>query len=304
MRKKIVTMVVAVAMAFSVQTGVFAETGDLGANWEYDTFGANISINIENEETAQSYKLQDYFVFYTETFCSGLNGKQGTRALEVKAYEGSASSGIGNVQFKDKEDDVWKDISLYNTSVSFSNDVDRCFRLQFVKNGIYTVRNYFIASDKTAGVSSKIRYFIVDNGKLTVTRVAPNPKNYVEETTKLKNEETTTLKKSQVQLGTVSVKSAVRKKSAKKVKITLKKTLKGADGYIVCFYKTKGNAKKNKKVFVKRIYTKNKKVFTVSNKYLKKQKKLYVRIRGYKVVNKKMIYSKKWSAIKKVKKKK
>ncbi len=97
-----------------------------------------------------------------------------------------------------------------------------------------------------------------------------------------------------------------RKKSAKKIKVRLKK-VKRAKGYQVAVYKTKKKAKKNKKPLVKK-YTKKLKV-TLKSKKIKKKKKLYVRARAY-VLNKKgkKVFGKwskiKVSKIKKAKKKK
>lgn len=93
-------------------------------------------------------------------------------------------------------------------------------------------------------------------------------------------------------------KVSVKKKSSKKIKISLKK-LKGAVGYQVAIYKTKKNAKKNKKALVKKIVKKRK--FTIKSKKLKNKKKLFVRARAYVFdANGKKNYGK-WSKIKKVK---
>jgi hypothetical protein len=294
MRKKILAVIFAVAMAVSAQTSAVFAAGDLGANWEdFSDLGANIAMYTETENQAKPFELGDYFEFSTDTYCSGAKNTQGTRALDVKAFTGSDEKGIGAVEYKDGG--VWKDISGYNTKISFANDVNRYFRIQFTKNGIYTVQNYSIPTDKKVGLRCKIRYIIIDNGTLTVTQNVPEAKDY---TDKDATEEAGVKK---ITVGKVTVKSAVKKKSAKKVKITLKSKVKNADGYVVCFYKKKADAKKNKKVLVKRIYTKNDVKFTISNKHLKKQKKLFVRIRGYKIVNKSWKYSKKWSAVKTVK---
>lgn len=101
--------------------------------------------------------------------------------------------------------------------------------------------------------------------------------------------------------GRVKVKTAKKKKSSAKVKITLKKAVKAADGYKVWFYKTKKNAKKNKKVLAKITYKKNKKTFTVKNKKLKNKKTLYVCVKAYVKINDKTYYSKKRSVVKRVK---
>lgn len=91
-----------------------------------------------------------------------------------------------------------------------------------------------------------------------------------------------------------------KKKSAKKVKLSLKK-VKGAKGYQIAIYKTKKNAKKNKKAIVKKFVKKLK--VTIKSKKLKNKKKLFVRARAYKLNGKKKVYGS-WSKIKRVKIKK
>lgn len=296
MRKKFLAVILTATMSLSMAVGVSAANGGDGVNWgEIGNLGANITIQIEKESTPKSYKLGDFFEFYTDTYCDNAKGIQGKRTMEVKAYTGSDQKGVGLVEYKDGG--VWKDISGYNTQISFKNDTDRYFHVKFIKNGTYSIRSYFIANDKSMAVSSKTRYVIVNDETLTITREAPE----VETTTGQTEESTVAQPNNMKPLGKAKVKSAVKKKSAKKVKITLKAPLKNANGYIVCFYKTKKEAKKNGKPFVKRIYKKNKATFAVSHKLLRKQKKLFVRIRAYQVVDKKMVVSEKWSAVKSVK---
>ena len=92
-------------------------------------------------------------------------------------------------------------------------------------------------------------------------------------------------------------KIAKRKKSAKKMKITLKK-VKGAKGYQVAVYKTKKNAKKNKKALIKKYIKKVK--YTIKSKKFKNKKTLYVKARAYKLDGKKKVFGA-WSKIKKSK---
>ncbi|MCR5834934.1 MAG: hypothetical protein K6G88_00315 [Lachnospiraceae bacterium] len=99
--------------------------------------------------------------------------------------------------------------------------------------------------------------------------------------------------------GKASVKSVTKKSNSKKIKITLKKKLTVAEGYDIRIYSKKSNAKKNKKAIVS-ITVKNKKSFTVSNSKLKNKKSLYIRMRGYKTISGKKVYSSKWSDIKKI----
>lgn len=87
------------------------------------------------------------------------------------------------------------------------------------------------------------------------------------------------------------------KKSAKKIKVTLKK-LNRVSGYQIAIYKSKKNAKKNKKAIVKRYtITLNTKI---KSKKFAKIKKLYVRARAYAIITGK-VYFGRWSAIKKAK---
>lgn len=94
----------------------------------------------------------------------------------------------------------------------------------------------------------------------------------------------------------VKVKSASKKKVSAKVKISLKK-VKGAKKYKVQV----STSKKFKKVLVKKTVKKAR--FTIKSRKLKNKKKLYVRAKAVKVVNKK-VYTGKWSKAKKVKIKK
>lgn len=94
----------------------------------------------------------------------------------------------------------------------------------------------------------------------------------------------------------VKVKSASKEKVSAKVKISLKK-VKGAKKYKVQV----STSKKFKKVLVKKTVKKAK--FTIKSRKLKNKKKLYVRAKAVKVVNKK-VYTGKWSKAKRVKIKK
>lgn len=97
--------------------------------------------------------------------------------------------------------------------------------------------------------------------------------------------------------GKVTVKKVVKKKSAKKARVTLKKVV-GAAGYQIAVYKTKKNAKKNKKALVKK-YT-NKLTYTIKSKKLKNKKIVYVRARAYALNGRAKIFGA-WSGIKKSK---
>lgn len=93
-------------------------------------------------------------------------------------------------------------------------------------------------------------------------------------------------------------KVTAKKKSAKKVKLLLKK-ISGAKGYQIAVYKTRKNAKNNKKAIVRKFVKKVN--ITVKSKKLKNKKKLFVRARAYVLdASGKKLYGK-WSNVKKVK---
>lgn len=149
-------------------------------------------------------------------------------------------------------------------------------------------------------------YYFEDGVSVNALTIGSLACDYVpEETTVPKDVETTTVnaavsttvdkgnKTDNVTVVKPVVKSAVKKKSAAKVKITLKK-VKGIKKYKVQISRTK----KFKKILVKK--TVKKATFTIKNKKLKKQKKLYVRVMAYRIVGKKMYHSK-WSKARRVK---
>ena len=308
MRKKLLTLLLAMTLVLTAQTSVFAAGESKGEEWVDFNPGVNIALYFSpKEEVEQTYTLGDFYEFTSDTYCSSAKGTKGKRNLEVKALNGSDSKGIQSVEYMDGE--TWKDISGFNASIILANDVDRAFRIVFVKDGSYSIRQTFASDDGKIRLTTKVRYAIVKNGTILITRTAPEiptteETTGAEQTTVPATTKAVTKKSFLKTCPVVKVKSAAKKKSSKKIKITLKKAVKQADGYIVCIYKKKTNAKKNKKVYVKNIITGKKVSFQVAHKYLRKQKKLYVRVCAYKVINNKIVVSKKWSAVKKVKIKK
>ncbi len=99
----------------------------------------------------------------------------------------------------------------------------------------------------------------------------------------------------------VRIKSAVKKRSSKKIKIKLKKKVKAANGYVIRFYKKKKNAVRSSKAMLRIYYRHNRKSFSVSHRKLKNKKKLYIRVKSYIVVGKRKYLSKQWSPVKVVK---
>ena len=136
------------------------------------------------------------------------------------------------------------------------------------------------------------------------TTVVEEPSSSDIETTTIKSERPTTNAPITVDLTTAkkvtvnktSVKSAIKKKNAKKVKLSIKK-IKGAKGYIVQFSKKKTFSKKNI-IFTKTVKKAN---TIISNKKFKKTKRLFVRVKAYKMDRKKKVFAKNWSKVKRVK---
>ena len=126
------------------------------------------------------------------------------------------------------------------------------------------------------------------------TTVAPTTNTNAQTTTKKQPSQTTI--KSSVNVGKAVVKKAIKKKSAKKISLTLKR-VKGATKYKVQIAKDKR--------FKKTIVTKTTKklTYSVSNSKFKKAKKLYARAKAI-VVKGKKTYQGKWSKPKQVKIKK
>ncbi len=137
--------------------------------------------------------------------------------------------------------------------------------------------------------------FTVSNHRIEVKKDETTTKEVP--TTKETPTEVTTSVPKKITVPKASVKSATKKKAAKKVKLTLKK-LKGVK-YQVQISKSKKFSKKN--VLVKKTVKKVK--FSLTSKKIKNKKKLYVRVRAMKVVKGKT-YTGKWSNPKKVKVKK
>lgn len=126
------------------------------------------------------------------------------------------------------------------------------------------------------------------------TTVAPTTNTNAQTTTKKQPSQTT--KKSSVNVGKAVVKKAIKKKSAKKISLTLKR-VKGATKYKVQIAKDK----KFKKTIVTK--TTKKLTYSVSNSKFKKAKKLYARAKAI-VVKGGETYQGEWSKPKQVKIKK
>lgn len=161
-----------------------------------------------------------------------------------------------------------------------------------------------LANVKTNGANDNLfgDYKVSANTSTTTPNVDTTTASSAETTTNASSLENTTAvifpSKKVTAPGKAKIKKiTAKKKSAKKVKISLKK-INGAKGYQIAIYKTKKNAKKNKKSIVKKFVNKLK--VTIKSKKLKNKKNLYVKARAYKLDGTTKVYGK-WSKIKKVK---
>lgn len=162
-----------------------------------------------------------------------------------------------------------------------------------------TYKNNFRADEKTfdfiwifgGGVTGEVKdvEFTVSNHRIEVKKEETTTK---EVPTTKENPTAAPTIPTKVTAPKASVKSATKKKAAKKVKITLKK-LKRVK-YQVQISKGKKFSKKN--VLIKKTVKKVK--FTLTSKKIKNKKNLYVRARAIKVVKGKT-YVGKWSKVKK-----
>jgi hypothetical protein len=141
---------------------------------------------------------------------------------------------------------------------------------------------------------------ITDDVEITVVGIEKDiPETTTEKTVTptTKNPATTTAAQVKAPAKAKILKVNAKKKSSKKIKISLKK-IANAKGYEIAVYASKKNAKKNKNALVtKRVKTLK---ATVKSKKLKNKKKLFVKVRAYTLNGKTKKYGR-WSDIRKVK---
>ena len=184
-----------------------------------------------------------------------------------------------------------------NSGQTYSIYLDNALVFEKVPCDTYTIKNVS-AGRHVVKIVAELKGLSSKGGELLIYV----PENGSEETTtkaELTSKETTTTAKpvkiqpQKVNVGTVKVQKATKKKSAKKATVVLGR-VNGATGYEVQVAGTKSF----KKVLVSKKYKKIS--FTVSSKKLKKAKKLFVRARAY-VVKKGTAYTGNWSKAKKIK---
>ena len=179
-----------------------------------------------------------------------------------------------------------------------SKDKDISFQLdQLLQGTKFSVKSIVIeeTTDPTQGPTT-VNPTTENPSSVDPTSEGPTGTDTSTAVTSSKNDTTTNV----VIPGKTKIKKIYKKKkSAKKLKLKLKK-VKGAKGYQIAVYKSKKKAKKNKKALVKK-FVKYKKKIVIKSKKLKKKKKLYVRARAYVLDADKVKVFGKWSPIKKAK---
>lgn len=223
-------------------------------------------------------------------------------------------------------------VDLNNTDLTFewyrANDYDYDWIYEKVgEDSVYTIENvnikdfyieddiYYVCRVSKNGERVCSAYFYIEEGieetteppTTTVEPTTEQPTTEKPTTEQSTTTEPSTTKKEQTTKAKINkpgkakiTKITSKKKSAKKIKLSLKK-ISGANGYQIAVYTTNKNAKKNKKAIVKK-FVKNVNA-TVTSKKLKNKKALFVKARAYKSNGNTKVYGK-WSEVKKVKIKK
>ncbi len=321
MNKKLISIVTIMAMLVVMIIPAWADGGD---NTGDDNFGAAIYVKKDGVEGA--YTLGTAKEFKLEFWASGIVGKQVVRTVSV-----TGDNQVSSIEYKDGGE--WYDISGFNKEMTIaSNDLDRTIRVVFDKEGRYTISYGLVNTEGQDVVKDQLNIEIAD-GQIKIVKETETTTTAAAETTTVATEETTTpvavetttpaavettsavetttntnaqtttkkqpsqtTIKSSVNVGKAVVKKAIKKKSAKKISLTLKR-VKGATKYKVQIAKDKR--------FKKTIVTKTTKklTYSVSNSKFKKAKKLYARAKAI-VVKGGETYQGKWSKPKQVKIKK
>lgn len=187
---------------------------------------------------------------------------------------------------------VFNNHSIYDTQSVATKTVNNA-NITFNNTKIYSDGNgYVVPSYPNVGMFDPLSE---KNQETENTTISSNNTTLPKETTTSPNTTTAEQAKSTVRVGKGVVKSATKKKKSNKVKIKLKK-ISHVTGYKIQISTTRGFKKVLIKKTVKNIR------FAIENKKLKNKKKLYVRVRAYKKVNKKIVQGK-WSQVKKIQQK-
>ena len=286
MSKKIVAILTTIALMITMAIPVVAAGGD---NMADDIFGLNVAFSAQKNDGKFFTKTEAVTGTPKTFFANVFVGNDADKLVNVKReVKITQTSGVSKIEFKDT-DNTWKAISEYNNQVvgAMNKNSYPEIRVTFTKAGAYTLEySLYDANNKEI---LKRTLAITVTGKDIVDETPTKKPTKTKPSTGTK---TIKVGSKTVKIGGTKVKKATKGKNSKSAKITLKK-VKSVQGYQIQFSTTKNF----KKVLVKKSVKKYK--VTVTSKKLKGKKKLYVRARAYKKVNKKTYYGN-WSAVKKV----
>lgn len=192
-----------------------------------------------------------------------------------------------------------EDVVAYNIYIDGEKVASTIFNMykidtsEFIADGNYTIG---ITSVDAEGNESEMVTVVCTVEKQDLTAENKTTVSNVESTTTAEQNKTTARVTTKVTVkapGQGKVKKATKKKLSKKAKISLKK-ISGAKGYRIQISTTK----KFKKILVKKTVKRVK--FNISSQKIKNKKKLYVRVKAYRLNGKTKVFGK-WSKAKKVK---
>ena len=298
-----VVLIITMAGTFSVFAGEYDNDNTV-------VIDQGLSLVINDVRIGHNPWVGDYTIGTAKKFTTTIwVGK--TRDINVRRELKIYGTGtISSFQFNNNG--KWVPIKEYNSQIIpkslDENGKKREFQVTFNKAGRYIVEfNLYDSANKLLG-TRKCDLDVTENGITehvegnfpetvtespeTITKEQPTTK--LQQTTKPKA--TTKAQTTTKKVGSTKVKSATKKKSSSKAKISLKK-VSDVSGYQIQISATK----RFKKVLVKKNVKKY--TSTISSKKIKGKKKLYVRARAYKTVNKKKSYGS-WTKVKKMKIKK
>lgn len=267
----------------SEKTGECIITVRFGEFWT--TYKVEIVDSIEKEQIVPGQKINVDIIEKGQIYYMNFTPEK-TGEYNIVANSGSDTYGIvydeaGNVVASNDDTATGSDFSITHT---FEGGVTYIVAVAFSDEeelGSFQVEVKAKEKEESTTVKSGDETTTHEDVKPTT----PPTWNYEERTTY-----------SKIKVPRAKVKSALKKKGSKTIKISLKK-IKGVKKYKIQV----STSKKFKKILVRK--TVKKVSFKIKSKKLKNRKKLYVRAKAIKVVNKKSCLGK-WSKAKKIKVKK
>lgn len=160
-RKKIISILMTIALTVSVIIPAFGQGGDGtgSTDWPY-----NLSISNSSLETT-NYKLgteKEFTIGYWPA-SAATEPLKGTRHITITGPEQ-----VTGFQFK--ENDQWNDISLFETEITIKTSLTQSIKATFNKEGRYTIKFWVEAGKDSLEVSRE--FYVSDSG---ITRVPLAP---------------------------------------------------------------------------------------------------------------------------------